>query len=240
MWSWDKQETGRAVQLFFVDLDSEQEVEQSFFDLKTQLHESTARSLRPQTQARLLRPRVQPPRDHQPRAPLRHRPQQLPRRPLLADPARRPLAAPGYLPIDQGWRETSLGDLSLNSSCEFETNVRKWISSPGEKMDLWAATIAVDAEEGAILRLDPLTNAFQPIHERTIKEHFLSYLSIGHHAQLIANYEARRKDQGNSLVDKMVFNVESLKKFCCIGKPSLETSTGVLSIIFQDEKGYEQ
>lgn len=107
-------------------------------------------------------------------------------------------------------------------------------------MDLWAATIAVDAEEGTILRLDPLTNAFQPIHERTVKEHFLSYLSIGHHAQLIANYETRRKDQGNSFVDKMVFNVESLKKFCCIGKPSLETSTGVLSIIFQDEKGYEQ
>lgn len=41
MWTWDKQETGRAVQLFFVDLDSEQEVEQSFFDLKTQLQEST-------------------------------------------------------------------------------------------------------------------------------------------------------------------------------------------------------
>ena len=41
MWTWDKQETGRAVQLFFVDLDSEQEVDQSFFDLKTQLQEST-------------------------------------------------------------------------------------------------------------------------------------------------------------------------------------------------------
>lgn len=90
------------------------------------------------------------------------------------------------------------------------------------------------------MRLDPISNAFQPIHERTIKEHFLSYLSVGHHAQLIANYEARRKDQGNSFVDKMVFNVESMKKFCCIGKPSLETSTGVLSIVFQDEKGYEQ
>lgn len=40
MWTWDKQETGRAVQLFFVDLENEQEVEQSFFDLKAQLQES--------------------------------------------------------------------------------------------------------------------------------------------------------------------------------------------------------
>lgn len=40
MWSWDKQETGRAVQLFFVDLENEQEVDQSFFDMKSQLQES--------------------------------------------------------------------------------------------------------------------------------------------------------------------------------------------------------
>jgi hypothetical protein len=37
MWTWEKQETGRFVQLFFVDLESEQEVDQSFFDLKAQL-----------------------------------------------------------------------------------------------------------------------------------------------------------------------------------------------------------
>jgi hypothetical protein len=37
-----------------------------------------------------------------------------------------------------------MGDISLNSSCEFESNVRKWISSPGEKMDLWGVDITVD------------------------------------------------------------------------------------------------
>lgn len=31
-----------------------------------------------------------------------------------------------------------------------------------------------------------------------------------------------------------------MKKFCCIGKPSLESSTGIISVIFKDEKGNEQ
>ena len=36
-WNYDKQDSGRLVHMFFVDLESEHEVEQSFFDLKTQL-----------------------------------------------------------------------------------------------------------------------------------------------------------------------------------------------------------
>lgn len=41
-------------------------------------------------------------------------------------------------------------------------------------------------------------------------------------------------------VDKAIFSIESLKKFCCIGKPTLETSTGVVSVVFEDEKGNSQ
>lgn len=37
----------------------------------------------------------------------------------------------------------------------------------------------------------------------------------------------------------MIFSLESFKKFCCIGSPSLEDSTGVVSIFFQDEKGHQ-
>jgi hypothetical protein len=40
-WNSDKQDNGRLVHMFFVDLESEHEVEQSFFDLKAQLQEST-------------------------------------------------------------------------------------------------------------------------------------------------------------------------------------------------------
>lgn len=39
-----------------------------------------------------------------------------------------------------------MGDLSIQSSLEFETSVKKWMSSPGEKMDLWHASITVDSE----------------------------------------------------------------------------------------------
>jgi hypothetical protein len=36
-WGEYKQESGRLVHMFFIDLESEHEVEQSFFDLKAQL-----------------------------------------------------------------------------------------------------------------------------------------------------------------------------------------------------------
>lgn len=41
-------------------------------------------------------------------------------------------------------------------------------------------------------------------------------------------------------MNKAIFNLESFKKFCCVGKPTLETSTGVVSVIFQDDKGNSQ
>ena len=65
-------------------------------------------------------------------------------------------------------------------------------------------------------------------------------MSIGYHSQLIANYESRRKEEKGSFMDKLVFNIESLKTFCCVGKPSLARSTGIVSVIFKDEKGHEQ
>lgn len=57
------------------------------------------------------------------------------------------------------------------------------------------------------MRKDGETNTFQPINERVLKESFLSHMSIGYHSQLIANYEARRKEEKGSFVDKFVFNL---------------------------------
>jgi hypothetical protein len=65
-------------------------------------------------------------------------------------------------------------------------------------------------------------------------------MSIGYHSQLVANYETRRKEEKGSFMDKFVFNIESFKTFCCVGKPSLESSTGIVSVIFKDDKGNEQ
>ena len=62
-------------------------------------------------------------------------------------------------------------------------------------------------QEGVIMRKDGETNSFQPINERVLKESFLSHMSIGYHSQLIANYEARRKEEKGSFVDKFVFNL---------------------------------
>lgn len=38
----------------------------------------------------------------------------------------------------------------------------------------------------------------------------------------------------------MIFGLESFKKFCCLGNPTLEASTGIASILFKDEKGDSQ
>lgn len=76
-------------------------------------------------------------------------------------------------------------------------------------------------QEGAILRVDNQSNSLQAVQEKTIKDHFLSYLAIGQHAELSANYQMRKKEENSSFINKFIFNVESMKKFCCIGKPSL-------------------
>lgn len=41
-------------------------------------------------------------------------------------------------------------------------------------------------------------------------------------------------------MNRCIFNFQSLKKFCCVGNPSLENSTGIVSVLFQDEKGRAQ
>jgi hypothetical protein len=41
-------------------------------------------------------------------------------------------------------------------------------------------------------------------------------------------------------MNRVIFNIESAKKFCCLGNPSLEASTGIVSIFFKDEKDYKR
>jgi ribonuclease BN (tRNA processing enzyme) len=63
-----------------------------------------------------------------------------------------------------------LGDLSQKSSMEFQDNVRKWITSPGERIDMWSANISVDpqvflkfTQQGSIHIVDPYTSLLTQI-----------------------------------------------------------------------------
>ena len=47
--------------------------------------------------------------------------------------------------------------------------------------------------------------------------------------------EKKGKDSG--FFNKLLYSVEGLKKFCCVGVPSMKTSTGVVRMGFKDEKG---
>lgn len=92
-------------------------------------------------------------------------------------------------------------------------------------------------QQGRILRLDPSTNAFLPLEEKTLSLSFLSYLVVGHHAHLAANY-LHRHQNAPSLLNRLLFGLHSAKKFCCLGKPSLEEGTGLVELSFTDEKGH--
>lgn len=94
-------------------------------------------------------------------------------------------------------------------------------------------------QEGRILRFDSASGSFQSLPDKELRQHFISHLCIGHHAELALNYQSRRKEHSHSLLNRLIFGVESFKKFCCLGTPSLE-STGIVSVRSRDEKGESQ
>ena len=47
----------------------------------------------------------------------------------------------------------------------------------------------------------------------------------------------QRKTKDNGFFNKFLYSIEGLKKFCCVGNPSMKTSTGIARMVFLDEKG---
>lgn len=46
-----------------------------------------------------------------------------------------------------------------------------------------------------------------------------------------------KKTKDNGFFNKLKYSLEGLKKFCCVGSPSLRESTGIVKMNFMDEKG---
>ncbi len=46
-----------------------------------------------------------------------------------------------------------------------------------------------------------------------------------------------KKTKDNSFFNKLKYSLEGLKKFCCVGSPSMRSSTGIVKMDFIDNKG---
>lgn len=46
-----------------------------------------------------------------------------------------------------------------------------------------------------------------------------------------------KKSKDNSFLQKFKYSLEGLKKFCCVGSPSMKSTTGIVKMDFVDEKG---
>jgi hypothetical protein len=51
------------------------------------------------------------------------------------------------------------------------------------------------------------------------------------------DYESNRKSNESKIVNKIIYNIESMKKFCCVGSPNMKAATGIVNVHFKDEKG---
>lgn len=70
------------------------------------------------------------------------------------------------------------------------------------------------------------------------RDFFLSTMSIGYHPQLLMDYETKKSKQ-DGIFNKILYSLEGFKKFCCVGSPTMKSSTGLVRIAFVDEKGCE-
>lgn len=68
------------------------------------------------------------------------------------------------------------------------------------------------------------------------KQLFLSNLSIGYHPHLLLNY-GQKKSKTANFFDKLIYSVQGMKKFCCVGNYDMRETTGVVKIDFVDDKG---
>lgn len=70
---------------------------------------------------------------------------------------------------------------------EYQGLAEEWIKSSTEKIDLWRVEVSVGKDNGQILRLVNGKLTALPYDKKTITQHFLSHLCIGHHATLLMN-----------------------------------------------------
>jgi hypothetical protein len=72
--------------------------------------------------------------------------------------------------------------------------------------------------------------------QKTHRDFFLSNLSLGYHPQMLMSYESK-KSKKSSFFNKILYSLEGIKKFCCVGSPTMKSSTGIVKVDFCDEKG---
>ena len=46
-----------------------------------------------------------------------------------------------------------------------------------------------------------------------------------------------KQGKKNGLFNRFLYSFEGLKKFCCVGSPSMKSSTSIIKMDFHDEKG---
>jgi hypothetical protein len=49
----------------------------------------------------------------------------------------------------------------------------------------------------------------------------MSNLSIGYHPHLLLNYEQNKNNKQPSIFDKLMYSVQGMKKFCCVGSSDM-------------------
>jgi len=46
-----------------------------------------------------------------------------------------------------------------------------------------------------------------------------------------------KKKKNNSIFNKIKYSFKGMKMFCCVGSPSMKSSTGIVKMDFVDDKG---
>lgn len=88
-------------------------------------------------------------------------------------------------------------------------------------------------------RLEKLTGRSYEAVEcgSSFEQRFLSHFSLGYHPQLSRHYSQNCLPPDRRRTNSAIYSWQRFKNFCCLGSSSLQTSTGVVSILFVDEKG---
>ena len=49
----------------------------------------------------------------------------------------------------------------------------------------------------------------------------MSNLSIGYHPHLLLNYEQNKNSKQSNFLNKLMYSVQGMKKFCCVGNSDM-------------------
>ena len=62
----------------------------------------------------------------------------------------------------------------------------------------------------------------------------MSNLSIGYHPQLLGDFQQQKPRKDASFLNKFMFSLKGMKKFCCVGHTDMKDSTGIVKVDFTD------